>query len=100
MPDRQRTVTGITRQDRANARFVRPTPDPARPACAASVPGGDTRCISPPVVRPFRGPDSAQGSGCVAESADEVLVETEVFRGGFHGEPAVELFADAEVELA
>ena len=43
---------------------------------------------------------SARGSGGVAESADDVLVEAEVFFGGFHGEPAVELFADAEVELA
>jgi hypothetical protein len=42
----------------------------------------------------------AGGSGCVAESADDGLVEAEVFCGGFHGESAVELFADAEVELA
>jgi hypothetical protein len=50
--------------------------------------------------RPLRGWGSAQGSGCVAEPSDEVLVEAEVFCGGFHGESAVELFADAEVELA
>jgi hypothetical protein len=41
-----------------------------------------------------------RGSGCVVESADDVLVEAEVFFGGFYGKPAVELLADAEVELA
>lgn len=50
--------------------------------------------------RPVRGITGYVSSGCVAEFADDVLVEAEVFFGCLDGELAVESFADAEVELA
>ena len=43
---------------------------------------------------------SLRASGCVGESAYDGLVEAVVFFGGLYGEPAVELFADAQVERA
>ena len=39
-------------------------------------------------------------SGSAIEPADDVLVQAEVLFGGLHRQATVELFADAEVELA
>ena len=69
-------------------------------SCRAAPTVGYTCPIAPPVGRNCAVGLGPAGSGGVVESADEVLVEAEVFCGGFHGESAVELFANTEVELA